>query len=262
MDKTTVAVIGRGPIARYVAGAIAHAPGLSLTHVLVRTLEPLTFADGAEAVTDAAALESVDIVADCAGHGGLTAHGETLLKTGRQLITLSAGAFADKGLYDRLVAAAGEGGGRIEVVAGAVGAVDALSAASVGGLDTVRYVGRKPPAGWRGTPAERHDLDGLDVPLVHFEGDAREAALAYPKNANVAATIALAGIGFEKTTVQLIADPAAEANTHTVEASGAFGALTATFSANALPDNPRSSALAAMSMARAILDRAGLLRVG
>ncbi|MEM8856233.1 MAG: aspartate dehydrogenase [Pseudomonadota bacterium] len=262
MTETNVAVIGRGPIARYVAGAIADAQGLRLTHVLVRTAEPIAFAEGASVVTDAAALEGVDVVADCAGHGGLSDHGEALLSAGCRLITLSAGAFADEALHGRLVGAARRGGGRIEVVAGAVGAVDALSAASVGGLEMVRYVGRKPPAGWRGTPAERHDLEALDAPLVHFEGDAREAALAYPKNANVAATIALAGIGFERTTVQLIADPAATANTHTVDARGAFGAFTATFSANALPDNPRSSALAAMSMARAILDRAGLLVVG
>jgi len=257
-----VCLIGRGPIARYVARHVRTERDLSLEQVLVRPGAVADFAAGAAVLTDAADVREVDVVADCAGVPGLSAHGPTLLSRGFRLVTLSAAAFADPALETELVKAAREGGGGLLVAAGAIGAVDALAAARTDGLERVRYIGRKPPAGWKGTPAEEMaDLDTLSEPLVHFEGDAREAARRYPRNANVAATIALAGVGFEATAVRLVADPAAQANTHTLEAEGAFGRLSASFEARALPDNPRSSALAAMSMVRVLKDEAAPLRV-
>jgi aspartate dehydrogenase len=257
-----VCVIGRGPIAGFVARHIEAAEGLQLAQLLVRPGTRPQFAHKGAVVTDAAQVAGVDVIADCAGVGGLAAHGPFLLTRGFRLVTLSAAAFADPDLEARLVQAARQGGGGLVVAAGAIGAVDALAAAKVGGLARVSYTGRKPPAGWTGTPAEQMaNLAALAEPLVHFEGSAREAAKRYPKNANVAATIALAGAGFEATTVRLVADPAAQANTHTVEAEGAFGRFSATFEARALPDNPRSSALAAMSMVRAVTDEAAPLKV-
>lgn len=257
-----VCLIGRGPIARFVAARIEASEWLELAQVLVRPGTHPGFGAGATVVSDAAEVRGVDVVADCAGVQGLAAHGPPLLARGLRLVTLSAAAFADAGLEAEMLAAARRGGGQIVVAAGAIGAVDALAAAKVGGLERVRYTGRKPPAGWAGTPAEAlADLSALEGPLVHFEGDARKAARRYPKNANVAATIALAGVGFEATTVRLVADPAATANTHTLEAEGAFGSLSATFEARPLPDNPRSSALAAMSMVRALTDESAPLRI-
>ncbi|MEY8838441.1 aspartate dehydrogenase, partial [Cribrihabitans sp. XS_ASV171] len=107
--------------------------------------------------------------------------------------------------------------------------------------------------GWKGSPAEeRLDLDRLDTAATHFEGTARDAALAYPKNANVAAAVALAGAGFEATRVRLVADPGVSANIHEIHAAGSFGQFHFRIEGHALPDNPRSSALAAMSVVAAV----------
>jgi aspartate dehydrogenase len=178
------------------------------------------------------------------------------------LITLSLGALADAGLSAALQDAALRGGGVLHLASGAIGALDALAAGSVGGLDMVRYTGTKPPGGWAGSPAEEAlDLGALTAPTAHFTGTARAAALAYPKNANVAAAIALAGIGFDATEVQLIADPAATQNIHRIKARGAFGSFDFIISGNALPDNPKSSALAAMSAVRTVRREAGWMRI-
>ena len=140
------------------------------------------------------------------------------------------------------------------LASGAIGALDALSAAKVGGLDEVTYTGIKPPVGWRGSPAEDTlDLDNLATTTTHFDGTARDAALRYPKNANVAAAVALAGIGLDATQARLVADPNATGNTHIITAKGAFGSFEFTIKGNSLPESPRTSALAAMSVVDQIL---------
>ncbi len=247
------AIIGNGAIAGYV-----HARLTERGHVVAAQIlrperlraEPDAGFPGVAPVDSAAALpEGIRHVIDCAGHAGLAAHGADVLSAGMDLTTLSLGALADQALWDRLEAAARKGGGRLHLASGAIGALDCLSAARIGRLDRVRYVGRKPPMGWAGSPAEQViDLRDMgEHPVTHFEGTAREAAKAYPKNANVAAAVALAGLGFDATEVALIADPGVSRNIHEIEAEGAFGAFRFRIEGDPLPGNPRSSALAAMS---------------
>ena len=195
-------------------------------------------------------------IVDCAGHQGLTQHGPSALRRGLDVITVSIGALADQHLSDELKNAAVAGNSRLHLASGAIGALDALRAAKCGKLDRVCYVGRKPPKGWLGSPAEEKlDLNGqLKQAQTHFTGSAREAALRYPKNANVAAAVALAGLGFDKTGVELIADPNVNSNIHELHALGDFGNFEFRISGNSLPDNPRSSALAAMSVVASILE--------
>ncbi len=86
------------------------------------------------------------------------------------------------------------------------------------------YQSRKSPASWRGSYAEQLiDLSAVNEAQIFFEGSAREAARLFPANANVAATIALGGIGLDATRVQLMVDPATQRNTHTLHAEGLFG---------------------------------------
>lgn len=248
-----IAIIGQGAIASYVRQNLPD--GIV---EIVRILRPGTPATGApRAITSISDLpDMTDLVVDCAGHGALAAHGPAILARGTDVLTVSIGALADQILFDRLQDAARTGAAKLHLATGAIGGLDALRAACTGPMQSVTYTGRKPPAGWQGSPAEDIlDLAKLDTATTHFSGTARQAAIAYPKNANVAAAVALAGIGLDATWVELIADPDATGNTHEIRASGQFGELQFHITGSGLPDNPRSSALAAMSVISALAER-------
>ena len=196
-----------------------------------------------------------DIIAEVAGQQAVTQHGEQILRNGVDLLVISVGALADEELFDRLETAAEVGNRRMLLPAGAVGGIDAIAAMRLGGLSSVRYRSRKPPIAWRGTPAENMvDLGKLAAPTILYTGNAREAALNYPQNANVAAAVALAGLGFESTQVELVADPGAPGNVHEIEAEGAAGRFAITLQGKPSRTNPKTSALAALSVARALLN--------
>ncbi len=262
-----VLLIGHGAIAEEVLKRLGADEPATVTAVLVRArrlAETRTaLPDTIEVVTSLDDLRTTpDLAAECAGHAGVADHGAEVLRRGIDLIVISVGALADRALYERLTAAAIEGGAKLLLPAGAVAGADALAAARVGGLDEVTYVSRKPPRAWKGTPAEDiTDLDTLAEETVLYEGSADEAARLYPQNANVAATIALAGAGFDRTRVRLIADPGAGGNIHQVHAEGTFGAFDIEVRGKPLADNPKTSSLAAYSVVAAIRRRAGAIEI-
>ncbi|MGB7243510.1 MAG: aspartate dehydrogenase [Sulfitobacter sp.] len=257
----SIAILGAGAMAQYVLQSCA-ARNHPLSCQIVRPGKE-TLETGVLQVSSVAELPvGTSLLVDCAGHQGLEEHGPDALRRGIDVLTVSIGALADQSVLDVLEAAAKEGGSKLQLASGALGSLDVLRAAATGGIDHVSYRGRKPPAGWRGSPAEKLlDLDNMGrEAVVHFSGTAREAALAYPKNANVAAAVALAGVGLDATTVELIADPQAAGNTHEVSASGTFGTMEFSIVGKGLPDNPRTSALAAMSVVAAIIERKSLVQ--
>ncbi|MEM7431023.1 MAG: aspartate dehydrogenase [Pseudomonadota bacterium] len=256
-------IIGKGAIAGYVQRALKDR-GYTISVALLRSGSSLGGAENDAPTTVYSADDlpaGIEHMIDCAGHQALRIHGPTILRRGIDLTTVSIGALADDTLFEDLTAAATAGNSKLHLTSGAVGGLDALNAASAGNLKAVTYIGRKPPNGWKGSPAETQlDLDSLSDPTTHFDGTARDAALQYPKNANVAAAVALAGVGFDATHVELIADPTIGENVHEVHAEGDFGRFSFQIAGNALPNNPRSSALAAMSVVSTV-ERA-MLRVG
>jgi aspartate dehydrogenase len=152
-------------------------------------------------------------------------------------------------LRESLAAAGTAGRARLITVSGAIGGLDALDAARGSAINAVRYTGRKPPQAWLGTPAAQAcDLGAIREATLVFEGSAGDAARLYPKNANVTAAVALAGVGFDKTEVRLMADPSVTRNVHELEVEGNFGRFVIRLENSALPQNARTSWLAALSI--------------
>jgi aspartate dehydrogenase len=195
----------------------------------------------------------LDLVVEAAGQHAVVDHAQAVLEHGCDLQVLSIGALASPDLRTRLTLAARATGRSICVPAGALAGFDGLLALRRFGLESVTYTSTKPPEAWRGTIAERNfRLDDLWKSQILFRGSAMEAALSYPQNANLAAAVALAGVGFEATRVELIADPAATGNTGRVQAAGHGTRLDLTLTCQSFGDNPKTSQITAVSVLSSI----------
>ena len=194
-----------------------------------------------------------DIVVEAAGRAAIDVWAPAALASGATLIVASTSAFCDTALLSDLMNTAEKYQSRILVAPGAIGGVDALAAAATLDLDQVLHQIVKPPRAWKGTTAERIvDLEALTERFIIFSGTARQAADAYPQNANATVVTALAGVGLDKTRVELIADPFVDKNGHRIVAIGAFGQMEVSLRNNPLLTNPKSSELAALSLVRLI----------
>ncbi len=254
-----VAFVGWGAIAR-TAAQLLEGAAVEVVAVAVRDPSPprANLPAQARLITDPSELAATrpEVVAEAASRESVGPWGRAALEAGADFVVSSVSAFADSWLLDELRALAVANGVRVQIQPGALAGVDALAAARLMGIDEVEHRIVKPPAAWRDTPAEGLcALDSLARPESFFSASAAEAASEFPKNANVAMTTALAGIGPERTRITLVADPDATTNRHEITASGAFGRLDVAIANNPLPDNPKSSAMAALNLARAIQNR-------
>ncbi len=253
-----IALIGNGAIAKLVSQFCASHPTLNIVGALGLPTDTTSVGEHPVVQTLPALLAfKPDLVVECAGHSAVEAYAAPVLEAGIDLVLVSTGSLADETLWKKVSAAAARSTAKVRLVAGALPGVDALSAGKLAGLTKVTLQSSKPPKAWSGTPAEKtHDLANITQRTVIFSGNAREAALTFPKNANVAATAALAGLGFEATTVMLVADPAVTQNVHHLQAEGAFGTLDLKIHANPSPDNPKTSHMAALSIMRVLENEA------
>ena len=246
-----IMMIGFGAMAREVISRLPD--GVSIGWVVARPHHhqaiQQALGHGVQAIEHPSACqERPDLVLECASQKAVHEFGEFILNSGWKLALISTGALADKPLFQRLVQAEQRHQGELIVLSGAVAGMDGLASAREGGLDSVTYTSNKSPANWRGSPAEKLvDLDNVTEPVVFFEGSARDAAQQFPANANVAATVALMGIGMDLTKVKLRVDPHTSRNTHTIFAAGTFGEFHIELNGNPLPTNPKTSTLAALS---------------
>jgi len=201
-----------------------------------------------------------DSVIEAAGHNAIQSGGAKILLQGCDLYVLSVGSLANDELRQNLAGACRQGGAQVLIPAGALAGFDGLRALAQDNLVSVKYTSTKPPAAWIGTPAAAvFPLDTLTKPTVIFRGNAAEAATQYPKNANLAAAVALAGIGLERTQVELVADPSASGNTGVVEAASASTTLHLKVSGRASA-NPKTSAIVGASVLAALANRTAAVR--
>jgi aspartate dehydrogenase len=195
-----------------------------------------------------------DILIEAAGHSAVKQFATQVLARGVDLLIASVGALADDHLAAEIKNKGVASGATIWIAAGAVAGIDGLLAARTLAPRVVKYISVKPPEAWVGTPAEGVVRAQSSKRFVFFEGSAREAAIQYPQNANVAATVAFACLGLDRTRVELVSDPAVDGPLGIIEAEGEFGYFKFDILALASPSNPKTSAITGHSLVSAALD--------
>jgi aspartate dehydrogenase len=183
-------------------------------------------------------LADVDVVFEAASQQAVAQYGASVLEAGKDLILMSIGSLFDDTLRKKLENIARKQHRKIYLPSGAVCGIDGVLAASVEKLDSVTLVTTKPPASLGKSVEER---------TMIFEGTARDAVKQFPRNINVAACLSLAGVGFDETKVQIVADPVETRISHKILAHGRFGRLRAEVENMPNPNNPQSSYMASLS---------------
>ena len=218
-------------------------------------------------VVGGAALNALEpeVVMEAASHEAVREHLVSLLDAGISVIVLSAGALTDDRLRTSAEAAARRSGALLYVPSGGIGGLDALKGACAAGVDEVTIQVAKPPAAWKGIAHVEGlglDLDGMQAATVLFEGSAREGVPLFPQNVNIAAVLSLAGVGFDRTRLRVVADPALKDNTHTIRVRGASGRFTVVLENVPAPENPKTSFLACYSALAALRELVARHRYG
>lgn len=185
-----------------------------------------------------ALLESSDFLVEAASQDAARQFVPLVVEKARPVLMMSMGALADDSWRERLFTRARETGSKIYLPSGAISGIDGLKAGALAGLKSVTLVTTKPP--------EALGLKTDKWTLV-FDGTAREAVRKFPQNVNVAACLSLAGIGFDETRVQVVADPLATRNQHKIIIEGAFGRIRVEVENLPSPSNPKTSYLASLS---------------
>jgi aspartate dehydrogenase len=214
---------------------------------------------------DALMETSPEVVVEAASHEAVREYAEGVLARGISFVALSGGALCDDALRERLERTAAKHRALLYVPSGGIGGLDTLKAMCIAGTEEVSIAVTKPPAAWKGIPyVERLglDMDRLSSAVVLFEGSAREGVPHFPANVNIAAVLSMAGIGFDRTRLKVVADPALKFNTHFIVIEGRTGRVDLRFESVAMPENPRTSMLACFSALAAIRELGRSTRYG
>ncbi len=262
-----VAVVGLGAIGSKVVEALDRGiEGLTLSAVSAQNPDKhrawLAGLTSKPAVLPIEALAgAADIVIECAPSKLLRSIVAPFVRSGKTAVVLSAGALLDN---EDLIELAKQNGGQIVVPTGALIGLDAVTAAAVGKIHSVRMVTRKPINGLAGAPyivENNIDIAGITEPLKIFEGTAREAAKGFPANLNVAVALSLAGIGPDQTRLEIWADPTVTRNVHRIEVESNSARFSMAIE-NIPSENPRTGRITALSVIAYLRKQRASLRVG
>ncbi|WP_240374045.1 aspartate dehydrogenase [Bacillus piscicola] len=199
---------------------------------------------------------SIEVVAEAATVQAVKAVAPHVLKAGKDLLLSSVGALSDPAFYSEARTLAGENAAKLYIPSGAIGGLDMIqSAQALGGLQKVAITTRK-------TPQSLGITEDSGKETIVFQGSAAEAIEKFPKNINVAIILSLAGIGTTATTVTISADPQVTKNTHTIEAAGTFGNFQTTIENEPMPNNPKTSYLAALSILSTLQNKNQSIQIG
>ncbi len=265
--KLRVAIAGLGPIGRKVAEALDRGiDGLILTAVSAQHPEKHRSWLGNLSTTPAVLpidklVDVADIVIECAPAKLVRSIVAPFVTSGKTAIVLSAGALLEN---EDLIGLAKQNGGQIVVPTGALIGLDAVTAAAVGEIHSVRMVTRKPVQGLAGAPyliENNIDIGQITEPLRIFDGTAREAAKGFPANLNVAVALSLAGIGPDRTRLEIWADPALTRNVHRVEVESDSARFSMSIE-NVPSENPKTGRITALSVIAFLRKQCAPLRVG
>ena len=262
-----VAIAGLGPIGKKVAEALDQGiDGMVLAAVSAQNPEKhRSFVDTlatAPAVLPIEKLAAVaDIVIECAPAKLIRSIVAPFVTRGKTAIVLSAGALLEN---EDLIELAKQYGAQIVVPTGALIGLDAVTAAAIGKIHSVRMVTRKPVQGLAGAPYivdNNIDIERITEPLKIFEGTAREAAKGFPANLNVAVALSLAGIGPDRTRLEIWADPTVTRNIHRVEVESDSARFSMSIE-NIPSENPKTGRITALSVIAYLRKQRATLRVG
>lgn len=202
----------------------------------------------AKTVRELIECRNVALVVEAASQEAVRAYAAEVLKAGKDLMIMSAGALVDSKLASEISQAAKLNNRKVYVPSGAIAGLDGVKASAIGKVRRVVLTTRKPLEALKDNIYFREKFGGkIEEPTVIYEGAAVEACKLFPANVNVAATLSLAGIGAEETIVRVIADPALKRNIHEIEVRGEFGELTVHVENVPFAENPKTSFLAALS---------------
>ncbi len=267
-DRLRVAIGGLGTVGMAVARRLdAGVEGLTLAAVSARQRDRAaervrTFRHPVPVLALGELAAHADVVVECAPAAVFAEVAQPAVSAGRIFMPISVGALLD---HLELVELARASGARIIVPSGALLGLDAVQAAALGRVESVRMVTRKPPAALAGSPyLEQHGIriDGLRAPLKVFEGSAREGARGFPANVNVAAALGLAGIGPERTQLEIWADPTVSRNTHTIVVEAEAARFELKIENLPTAENPRTGRLVALSVLAALKRLVSPLSIG
>ncbi len=216
----------------------------------------------ADIVSPEALAERCDVIVECAPTAAFLSIVVPAMAAGRQVVTVSAAALIE---HMEVADRARETGGRIIMATGALLGLDAVRAAALGEIHSVTMITRKPPRSLKGAPHLAKigiDMDAVVEPTLLFDGSARDGARGFPANVNVAAALALAGIGPDRTRLQIWADPTLERNTHTITVDADSARFEMKIENIPSPEKPGTGRITALSMIAALQGLCSPLKIG